>query len=291
MLLISTRSGLIWPWQNGPSYYFAGGSEGGDWELWKSDGTDVGTVRVKPGLQISPFWPFVTLNGSLLFMAYDTSHGDEIWRSDGTANGTVLLKEIQPGTVLSPINFTVCDIEYPPRRGNTLFFAADDQHSDLDHSCELWKTDATTAGTVRVSNGQLHSITEAAVVGDFVYFVGDHVLWKSNGTTLGTAPLSPTTIPNLISAQQLRPAHGRLYFAAYDSAHGQELWTSNGTPSGTALFKDICPDVCGSGPKYLTVVIQRPLSRPPPLPGPGGLVPTKNPPLHLRHPLSPPPAN
>jgi ELWxxDGT repeat protein len=32
---------------------------------------------------------------------------------------------------------------------------------------------------------------------------------------------------------------GKLYFTAYDSVHGWELWRSDGTPAGTVLLKDI----------------------------------------------------
>ena len=44
----------------------------------------------------------------------------------------------------------------------------------------------------------------------------------------------------------LNPGHpitlgGALFFTANDNAHGQELWKSDRTPDGTALFKDIRP--------------------------------------------------
>src|SRR4030095_8911700 len=34
---------------------------------------------------------------------------------------------------------------------------------------------------------------------------------------------------------------GKLFFSAYDSAHGRELWVTDGTTSGTHLVKDINP--------------------------------------------------
>ena len=35
--------------------------------------------------------------------------------------------------------------------------------------------------------------------------------------------------------------NGVLYFSATDSAHGNQLWSSNGTSSGTVMLTDINP--------------------------------------------------
>jgi ELWxxDGT repeat protein len=45
-----------------------------------------------------------------------------------------------------------------------------------------------------------------------------------------------------------------LFFAAKDGLHGQELWTSNGSRSGTVLVKDIQPCSTQYGPSQLTHV-------------------------------------
>jgi len=42
--------------------------------------------------------------------------------------------------------------------------------------------------------------------------------------------------------------NGRLYYQAYDQDHGGELWSSDGTPEGTYLVKDINPGPSNSGP-------------------------------------------
>ena len=39
---------------------------------------------------------------------------------------------------------------------------------------------------------------------------------------------------------------GRLYFSAFDPAHGRELWVSDGTRSGTTRVKDIFPGATSS---------------------------------------------
>ncbi len=46
-----------------------------------------------------------------------------------------------------------------------------------------------------------------------------------------------------------------VFFSATDgSAHGQELWTSDGTTAGTMLVEDINPGSASSSPASLTVL-------------------------------------
>lgn len=60
-------------------------------ELWKTDGTDEGTVLVRdinPGTAPSEIMTLVYMDGNLFFMANDGTSGLEPWISDGTADGT-----------------------------------------------------------------------------------------------------------------------------------------------------------------------------------------------------------
>src|SRR5204863_6482475 len=71
-------------------------------ELWKSDGTEAGTVLVKdivpgPGSGAGSGPGFLTaVNGTLFFTVYHYS-GDVLWKSDGTEAGTVLVKDVTQG--------------------------------------------------------------------------------------------------------------------------------------------------------------------------------------------------
>ena len=44
-----------------------------------------------------------------------------------------------------------------------------------------------------------------------------------------------------------------LYFTANDGVGGQELWKSDGSPSGTLMVKDINPGIDSGRPSLLTV--------------------------------------
>ncbi|WP_114423377.1 ELWxxDGT repeat protein [Nocardioides houyundeii] len=84
------------------------------------------------------------------------------------------------------------------------------------------------------------------------------------GSVLGAAALvvpapaahaAPGTVPSLVAdISQGRSSSGvedvvalgaRVFFSARDGSHGRELWTSDGTPGGTRLVKDIYPGVGG----------------------------------------------
>jgi ELWxxDGT repeat protein len=93
-------------------------------ELWKSDGTEAGTVQVtdiRPASSSSPS-SLTNVNGTLYFTAYDDS-GMKLWQSDGTAAGTV--------PVANFANFYTSGLT---NVNGTWFFAGDDR----EHGLELW---------------------------------------------------------------------------------------------------------------------------------------------------------
>src|SRR6185295_17872060 len=116
-------------------------------ELWKSDGTEAGTVSLMPvdstTIYISGSFDaqLTNVNGTLFFIAKDDAHGAELWKSDGTTAGTLMVADIIPGSAGS-INGHLTNV------GGTLFFGA----TDGIHGVELWKSDGTAAGTVMVKD-------------------------------------------------------------------------------------------------------------------------------------------
>src|SRR5207247_9023552 len=77
---------------NGTLFFMASDPASGT-ELWKSDGTEVGTVLVKdirPGPDSSDPSNLTNANGTLFFTASDPASGRELWKSDiGRASGRV----------------------------------------------------------------------------------------------------------------------------------------------------------------------------------------------------------
>lgn len=150
--------------------YFTGGTNGIETGLWRSDGTQSGTARVKNTYRWNVGDPYpksqyyrpkgLRLVGSnLLFRAWDPVHGDELWRSDGTEAGTVLVKDIAPGSANSVFrqyfagtssdrDENLMPADEMVSTGDLLFFAA----NDLVHGQELWISDGTAEGTKMVKD-------------------------------------------------------------------------------------------------------------------------------------------
>ena len=124
--------------------------------MWKSDGTEEGTVLVKDifsGSNSGDTGHLAVVGNTLYFAADDGTNGHELWKSDGTEAGTMMVKDIVSGSNSS----------YPKHLvavGNTLYFAADDGNNGY----ELWKSDGTDSGTVMVkdiNSGSSYSISHA----------------------------------------------------------------------------------------------------------------------------------
>lgn len=217
-------------------------------ELWRSDGTDAGTVLVKDiaeGERSSePDW-LVDLGGTLLFTA-DSGNGRELWRSDGTEAGT---RVVAPGKFTYPINLS--------RVGNAVFFSAGD-----DAGYELWRTDGSDDGTHRVADiaaGTNSSFPgESSDLNGTAFFsandrVSGYELWRSDGTAEGTRLVRDIAAgPMDSSPLYFSVVGGGLFFSAFDGPHGVELWRTDGKEEGTVLLGDLAPGSAGSSPRYIT---------------------------------------
>jgi ELWxxDGT repeat protein len=225
---------------NGMLFFVANDGINGT-ELWKSDGTEGGTMMVKdirPGSMGSNPSDLVNMNGIVFFAANDGVKGAELWQSDGTIAGTVMLKDINPNSGSSyPTSLAAVN--------SNIFFAADNGVN----GSELWKSDGTAAGTVMVKDiwtGITGSYpTNLVNVSGTLFFAASNSsngseLWKSDGTAAGTMMVKDVW-PGSTGANPfcLRNISGTLFFSANNGTNGAELWKSDGTASGTVMVKDV----------------------------------------------------
>jgi len=218
--------------------------------LWRTDGTHDGTVRIA---DVVPFsGPYgqpnrAILDGFLFFSGLATG-SVELWKTDGTPGGTSRVRDINPGVASS-------DPEHLRVVGGRVVFRADDGSTGL----ELWRSDGTEEGTLQLKDINPTGGSYPSFFGDapgLVFFAaGDGMhsgLWRTDGTREGTTKVADVALSRAGAAEAFTfPAwaNGRLFFAGWDlSAVGLELWTSDGTPAGTGLLKDINP----SGDSYPT---------------------------------------
>lgn len=227
--------------------YFKGndGSHGN--ELWVTDGTEAGTMLLKdinPNTASSDPGGIITANELLFFAANGGSSqgGYELWKSDGTAAGTVRVKDINPSGDGTYYPFSLYDkILY--NIGNTVYFGGNDANER-----ELWRSDGTEAGTIRLSNiftplaiGP-RQLTSAGNIRLFrMEYIGDE-LWRSDGTTAGTyviGDLNPSTFSSFTDDSQVFRFDDHILISLQTSDNGKELWRSDGTATGTYMVADI----------------------------------------------------
>jgi ELWxxDGT repeat protein len=225
-------------------------------ELWKSNGTQATTKKVKEirsGSKGSDPQHLTNINGVLYFAANDGTHGNELWKSDGTETGTALVKDINPGPIGSDPS-SIADVN------GMIYFSAHDGTSGF----ELWKTNATSSGTVKVKDiypGTASSTpTLLTNVNGKLFFVAEdqatgRELWISDGTNAGTKLLKDIR-PGAESSgmTNLTAMNNDLYFSADDGIHGYQLWKSN--PTTSQMVTSFANEGLGDGAKltYLTVV-------------------------------------
>ncbi|MEX0641722.1 MAG: ELWxxDGT repeat protein [Pirellulales bacterium] len=227
----------------GASLFFVQGGR-----LWKSNGTDAGTVIVKD-FQLGDtgsLGNFTNFDGTLLFTKYDSASGYELWKSDGTEAGTIPVRNL-------PANpFELTNVN------GTLFFGAIGANGD-----ELWMSNGTEAGTIRVEEmeaGAESSLYQLTNVNGTLFFTvssgatGEE-LWKSDGTEAGTM-LVHDIHPGAISSypNYLTGSNGMLFFSADDGMTGRELWKTNGTQTGAERVIDIRSGTSASALHSLTNV-------------------------------------
>ncbi len=237
----------IFAW--GSAEYFSADDGTHGIELWRTDGTDVGTYLLKdinPGSASSKPVNFVASGGALYFLADDGTHGQELWRTDGTEIGTVPVLDIEPGATGSAIG------SLTPTSG-PLFFTA----KTTAGGQEVWATDGTGPGTLPV--GELEPGTGTSFPASLVA-VGPRLvwnantiadgpaLWSSDGSAATPARLSPipahTKDANIVPEKSV-VFQGNYYFFG-DTGVGTALWVTDGTAAGTRLVKDAPGEQAGS---------------------------------------------
>jgi ELWxxDGT repeat protein len=273
--------GLYNVWEHNGSFFFIACSysdaSNDDVELWKSDGTAAGTVRVadiNPGNAGSLPGFFTPFNNTLCFLADNGTNGRELWKTDGTTAGTQLVKDIKPGSG-GGFEQNCCGLFglYNVWEHNGSFFFIACSYSDASNDdVELWKSDGTTAGTVRVADINAgHAPSYPSYFTPFnntLFFVADNgtngeELWKTDGTTGGTQlvkDIKPGSgggfFQNCCGSFGLYNVwehNGSFFFVAcsLSNASGDdvELWKSDGTNTGTVRVADINPGVYASYPQ------------------------------------------
>jgi ELWxxDGT repeat protein len=233
-------------------------------QLWTTDGTPGGTRKLLDFPVGVDRNAFTGIGGRIYFFDQE-QQGDHFswrpWVSDGTPAGTgPLTPAVDPQAPEVPYS----DLAFVGLGGRVYFPLA-----QKDGSIAIWSTDGTPAGAkpaVTAASGMMGP-ERLTAAGGRLYFAarraGDPngllLPWVSDGTDAGTEPLAEIdlrTEPSVPEDEDQARARfvevdGRVFFAASDPAHGEELWATDGTSEGTLLVRDITPGAFGSFPRSL----------------------------------------
>ncbi len=230
---LTSTTGTI---RSGDRLYFEGHSDLdgsgqlSDRELWKTDGTQAGTVRVidlAPGAENGLEKIVGEASGRVLFLQ-DVSTGFALWGSDGTESGTEFLLGGSLGSV---------------EQVSTGGFGAWIRPTVAETSA-LFLTDGTLAGTSQIGpfnlidTGPFSSVLDGRLI--FRGTSTEQNLWTSDGTVSGTKPLL-AAFSGTGHEPTIRLRFGSHVYYEADGVSGRELYRTDGTEAGTGFFFEIAP--------------------------------------------------
>lgn len=210
-------------------------------DLFKTDGTTAGTVRLTFGGAGRPVWitggPFLgVVNGKVIYGGYSAAREEGVYAIDVAGGAPVRLAA---GDMSSLNNGVV--------RGDTLYFPL-----SVDLKEDLWRTDGTPDGTAPI---ELNPGAEFGSIG----YSNDHRVYEAGGWILffgrtthgaglhrtdGTAENTTLILPlddSILSNTQTRSARlgDKLLFELAAPGNVRQLWASDGTAAGTVVLTDI----------------------------------------------------
>lgn len=219
-----TRTGLTA--QIGSTVYFVGSDVGIDEYLFKTDGTNAGTVKVHPG--IKTITDMVVLENTLLFEGVQNGKG--LFRSDGTQAGTFKL-----------VDFGNENAYYLQAVSDSLAIFG----LNVNGVPQMWVTNGTQAGTYSLGNWEIQSAYSF-----FTRFQGKTIITDqfnpdplpiiiTDGTVEGTAYLDSTLLAltglaeiyNCVGLEDLMFVSGK--YVLPNGTYNGKTYVTDGTPAGT----------------------------------------------------------
>ena len=223
---------------------------------WVTDGTPSGTFMLQ-NIIPEQLNDISVLNNKVFFPAIATANSTKrhLWVTDGTVAGTQIVKDIYPGSISNHISIIASD-----NVSQRLYFSGDIP----GNKNALWVTDGTNAGTVMIKDFPLGEGPLGGVMynGKLLFSKKDashgQELWISDGTSSGTymvKDINPGTANGVgpLTSQHTIVFNNKLLFVACDTLNNYELWTTDGTQSGTLMLKDINSGTAASNPYGFTL--------------------------------------
>jgi ELWxxDGT repeat protein len=209
--------------------------------FWVSDGTVAGSEKIETTTSEFFHNSQYAVVGNQLFFQSNNECGYEIWKTDGTAEGSFMVKDIHP-------EFDDNNIEGIIGLNGKAIFTASDKNW---YGKELWISDGTENGTTILKDINQQGSNDSSPKNYFQF--NDKVLFSAdNGENGRELWVINTGVASLLKDINPGPRYSNpsnfilfnndVYFSASTKEKGKEIWKTDGTETGTVLFKDINPD-------------------------------------------------
>lgn len=226
--------GALWITIDNTSWFTADSGDGLGIQVWKTDGSEDGTVRVTnvvtDHLHAETFLGVV--NGRILYGGHD-----------GFSDGLITLDMSGgvPETLMSQV-FGERGILY---NGELYLVANARADGGVNKGVELWRTDGTFEGTTfaDLNPGSASSLSSQslALAGEWIVFAGETAagkgIFRTDGTVAGTSLLIALPSNREPREAQLTQFGDRVVFVyRHDGVTNDQLWITDGTEDGTQPF-------------------------------------------------------
>ena len=215
-----------------------------DKRLQATDGTVTGSRDVldQNGAKVPAEGPLVRIGNAVYFVG-----GNQLWRSNGTRAGTAPLLQFVPSNLprWADIHAGRTSVYFTIEAG---LFAP-----GAPKTASLFVSDGTSKGTRHVKTWS----GNPAFVGSFAATVaGDDLFFHINSTLhrYDYAQQKLLTLKPMPWFNHSVSIGSQVYFGGLDTQNGAELWTSDGTPQGTRILKDLYPGFGWGSPSRLTPI-------------------------------------
>jgi ELWxxDGT repeat protein len=245
-------------------------NENQGFELWKSDGTEVGTVLVKviSTGNVYSYPKLLTDCGNfLIFSANDGTNGAELWKSDGTTAGTSMISNLSTGAAGTEIY----EIVYAPALFNaSIYVSLQKSGESFTHIYSMSYSifGGSLGSPTLLANSDYANSLYYTFSGFKLYFrggtsnVNNNDFKVYNGASITT--LKAFTNPpyfNYYNNNKIQEYNGNVYFTIKKGDGSNinshyELWKSDGTIANTTLVKAFndYPNNFDNDPMNFTVV-------------------------------------